>query len=203
MSSIGERLIELRKQKGVTQRAAAQALGITPAALNLYEHNTRMPKKESAVRLCEYYHCDMNYLYGASDEQVSPKMGGIVVSIFQMQDLTDGTINPKKAVSSFSVPNGFLSGDRFYYAVEAPDDSMQGASIRQGDYAIFTLSDKLRPQEIMLVALNGRPMIRRCVTDGTTVSRLMPTSEGFASLDLKPSDNIILLGKLVAVLSSK
>lgn len=201
MSTLGERLVELRKEKGVTQREAAKAMGFSPAALNFYEHDTRMPKKAAAIKLCEYYRCDMNFLYGTAKDKISPKTPGVAVSIFQLEQLVGGVINAKDSVSSFSLPATILDSESYYFAIEVPDDSMLGASIKQGDYAVFRLSETLRAKETMLVVLDGKVMIRTCIAEGNKVVKLIPANENLKPVTPDASSILVLLGSLAAVVS--
>ena len=50
---IGEKLGELRGRK--TQNEVAEAVGISPAALSMYENGERVPRDEVKIRLANYY----------------------------------------------------------------------------------------------------------------------------------------------------
>ena len=51
---VGERLAKLRGKR--TQREGAEALGISPAAVAMYESGRRMPVDEMKVAIARYYH---------------------------------------------------------------------------------------------------------------------------------------------------
>ncbi len=57
-------LVLLRKDKGVSQRAAATALGISQALLSHYEKGAREPGLNFVTRACDYYGVSADFLLG-------------------------------------------------------------------------------------------------------------------------------------------
>ena len=58
----------LRQEKGVSQRTAASALGISQALLSHYENGVREPGLAFVVKACDYYGVSADYLLGRTDE---------------------------------------------------------------------------------------------------------------------------------------
>ena len=54
----------LRQEKGVSQRVAAKALGISQALLSHYENGIREPGLTFVVRACDYYNVSDDFLLG-------------------------------------------------------------------------------------------------------------------------------------------
>ena len=63
-----ERMSELRRKKGASQRTAAAELGISQALLSHYENGAREPGLEFVCRACDYYGVTADYLLGRTDE---------------------------------------------------------------------------------------------------------------------------------------
>lgn len=63
-----ERMSELRRRKGASQRTAAAELGISQALLSHYENGAREPGLDFVCRACEYYGVSADYLLGRTDE---------------------------------------------------------------------------------------------------------------------------------------
>lgn len=61
-----EILSRLRREKGVSQRQAAAALGISQALLSHYEKGVREPGLAFIAQACEYYDSSADYLLGLS-----------------------------------------------------------------------------------------------------------------------------------------
>lgn len=64
MASLPDRLKELRKTKGVTQRNVAEYLGIREQAYQRYELGLREPKIETLNKLAGYFKTSVDYLVG-------------------------------------------------------------------------------------------------------------------------------------------
>ena len=60
--SIGENIIFLRREKGITQQELANQLFVTKQAVSRWEHGKRMPDIETIVRLAEVLDTDVNDL---------------------------------------------------------------------------------------------------------------------------------------------
>lgn len=80
-----KRLTLLRKEKGITQKQAAQDLGISQALLSHYEKGIRECGLEFVAKACEYYKVSADYLLG-----LSQLMGGEKIS----SDLPDPAAEP-------------------------------------------------------------------------------------------------------------
>lgn len=61
---LAERLKELRKTKGLTQKALAESIGITPGAIYTYEANRQTPNIQVLFDICEKYHVSADWLLG-------------------------------------------------------------------------------------------------------------------------------------------
>ena len=57
----------LRQEKGISQRQAAGALGISQALLSHYENGIREPGLTFVVKACDYYGVSADYLLGLTD----------------------------------------------------------------------------------------------------------------------------------------
>ncbi len=60
---IGSRLKTLRGSR--SQQEVAQAVGVTPMAISLYESGERIPRDEIKVKLAEYFKTTVNAIFFA------------------------------------------------------------------------------------------------------------------------------------------
>lgn len=67
MQILANRLKELREEKGMSQKQAAQALFISNTSLSNYELNISTPSPETLVEMCGFYNVSMDYLFGITD----------------------------------------------------------------------------------------------------------------------------------------
>ena len=61
---IGKRLRE--KRGAISQAEVAQAIGVTPMAISLYESGERIPRDEVKIRLAQYYGCTVDSIFFTS-----------------------------------------------------------------------------------------------------------------------------------------
>lgn len=59
----------LRRERGLSQRAAAADLHISQALLSHYENGAREPGLAFVCRACDYYGVSADYLLGRTEEQ--------------------------------------------------------------------------------------------------------------------------------------
>ena len=80
--TIGEKISELRRNAGLTQRDLALKIGVTPSAVGNYEQGVSFPREEVLYRLFEALNCTPNELFGFEEETVTiaaRKGGGTIV----------------------------------------------------------------------------------------------------------------------------
>ena len=119
---------QLRKEKGITQAELADVLGISVAAVSLYEQGIRFPSKEMAQKICDYFNCDMNYLYGLSpikNSLLQTNLKGRDIAVYDRRRLVDdgaGLSKTNKAifdieytVSTITLPVSVALKDKAYF----------------------------------------------------------------------------------------
>lgn len=67
--AFGQRLSELRKERGYTQKAFAQELNVTERCIRAYENETRHPDYNGLLALADYFDVSLDYLVGRSDHR--------------------------------------------------------------------------------------------------------------------------------------
>lgn len=70
--TFGEKLVYYRNQKGMTQKALAEAMGITPTRLNYWEKGKREPDVEMIRLLAEALDVSANVLIGFEAKEKAP-----------------------------------------------------------------------------------------------------------------------------------
>ncbi len=59
----GKVLRELRLKLGKTQEEVANRIGVSRAAIGMYENGTRNPDDETKIRLADFYHRSVSYIF--------------------------------------------------------------------------------------------------------------------------------------------
>ena len=67
MEILGQRLLLLRKQKGLAQKDVAEAVGISFNSYCRYEKNEREPMAPTIVAMADYFNVSADYLLGRTD----------------------------------------------------------------------------------------------------------------------------------------
>jgi len=67
MNKFGERLKELRTEKGLSLQQLADKVGITPAGLNYWEQNKRVPNLDAVIALADFFDVTLDYIAGRED----------------------------------------------------------------------------------------------------------------------------------------
>ena len=68
MSVFSERLVSLRKSKGVSQAFAAKEIRVSPRAYQKYEYEESEPTLSVAARIADFYGVSLDYLAGRSED---------------------------------------------------------------------------------------------------------------------------------------
>ncbi len=68
MDTLGKRLVEVRKKRGLTQKKLAELLAITPTRLNYWEKDKREPDISMIKRISDVLQIDPNFLIGVNLE---------------------------------------------------------------------------------------------------------------------------------------
>ncbi len=67
MDMIGNRINELRKERGLSQHALAKQIGVSQKAIDYWERNVNEPKASYIVLLADYFGVTADYLLCRTD----------------------------------------------------------------------------------------------------------------------------------------
>lgn len=68
MSTLGERLKQLRKEKGLNQKELGTAMGMSQGVVSTHENN-RMPKADELIAYSQFFEVTTDYLLGLSPDR--------------------------------------------------------------------------------------------------------------------------------------
>ena len=78
---IGERLLELRKDAGLTQDDLAEILKINKHSISSYERDKSEPPDAIKIAMAKYFNVSVDYLLGVVDVPAAIEKGELSVSI--------------------------------------------------------------------------------------------------------------------------
>jgi transcriptional regulator with XRE-family HTH domain len=93
--SIGNKIKELRNEKGLNRAHLAEKLGITYHALSKYETNARQPDYSTLIRIADYFDVSLDYLL----ERTPHKKGNSFSQIKEIAD--DLPVEAQKVIEDF------------------------------------------------------------------------------------------------------
>ncbi|MGN0823005.1 MAG: helix-turn-helix domain-containing protein [Candidatus Gallimonas sp.] len=67
MKILSERLIELRKERGLSQATVAKDLGVSLGIVCYWEKNKSDPTASNVAKIARYYNVSSDYLLGLTD----------------------------------------------------------------------------------------------------------------------------------------
>lgn len=68
MKNFGEKLKELRIEKGLTQKQLAERLDNAQSAINYWENNKQEPSISALKKICIFFDISADYLLGLEDD---------------------------------------------------------------------------------------------------------------------------------------
>lgn len=69
MRDFSDIIRELRKEKGLSQKSLAEALGMTERVIRYYEAKQHRPDLDVLIQIAQYFEVSLDYLAGLSDER--------------------------------------------------------------------------------------------------------------------------------------
>ena len=73
MAFYANKLKQLRKEKGLTQRELAEKLGLGKSAIGMYESGKRTPEFETLEMICDFFNVNMDLLSDVKTSTPAPK----------------------------------------------------------------------------------------------------------------------------------
>ena len=67
---IGERLAELRKDRGLSQQEFAEIFGLSTSTISSYEREVNEPDDSTKVKIAQYFNISLDYLLGATNQEI-------------------------------------------------------------------------------------------------------------------------------------
>lgn len=180
MKTFGDRLKELRKEKGISGLELANIFKVHKGSVSNWETNRRSPDKEMIVKLAEYFGVTVDYLLGNSD--IRQAKDRKTIDLFPGYSFSDNPnaldflkeINKEQAVKlpivgsvragvggvafddylGYEYAHGINPNEAIYFYLKVKGDSME-PKISEGDLALVRKQDDIENGELAVVVING------------------------------------------------
>jgi len=177
---LGSRLKELRELKGLRQEDVAKFFSYGKSTISQWESGRNEPEYEILVKLAEYFEVTTDYLLGKTNCLNSslnftriPMLGTLHTGL--------PILAAENISGYFNIPDSMQAD--FIFRVTG--DSMIGAGILDGDYAICRLSDSPQTDQIIVAlkdeGLKSEAALKYYFNDGTP--KLKAANPTYADLD--------------------
>ena len=88
--SFGKRLVEARKNKGLSQEDVAKYLGTKSPVIGRYERDEMKPSIEAAAKIADYLEVSLDYLTGKTDFAIDTNTLNRILEVQQLpEDIRD------------------------------------------------------------------------------------------------------------------
>ena len=74
MPFLGEILVELRDERGLTQMELARELNTSNSTISAYESGSRMPPADMLIKMSQFFDVTTDYLLGLTKSRVPPSL---------------------------------------------------------------------------------------------------------------------------------
>ena len=154
--TIGEKIIKLRDEQGLTQALLAEKIGINRSVLNRIELGTRPIRDNEIVIFAHFFNVSTDYLLGHEDEKTAPTKDYIkripVLGAIRAGIPIDAIEEVEDWEEIDTRQHPFRSGT--FFALRVTGDSME-PTIHDGDIVIVRQQPRVENGEIGIVTLNG------------------------------------------------
>lgn len=157
------KLLELRKEKGLTQTQVAEVIDCTYQAYQRYEKGLREPDFATLQKLAEYFDVSVDYILGRGNRTATaphPDIKPIRLKKFRML----GEIACGKPIFAEEYHETYIDASADInadFCVTARGDSMVGARIKDGDIVFIRQQEMVNNGEIAAVIINDEVTLKR------------------------------------------
>ncbi len=199
---LADRIKQLRLNKGLTQKAFADSLGIVQGYLSGLESGRKIPSQTLLIALCHIHGVDEKWLFegigepfgGTTQNHVGAASGdgGRIPLLKRIPEGFPDTISAEVIASHISLPNA----QEGCFAITAEGDFM-APTIRDGDLVIFRPgSDRINRCIVLLSNRWNEVILRRARINGR---ELFFSAENTTYAPFHPDANTKIFGTVIDV----
>ncbi len=196
----GERIQQLRKEKGLTQTALAEALGVTQQAVGKWETGRSSPDPATLMRLAEYFGVSVDSLLGRTtplSSQVRPYTAASEVLIPVV-----GSVRAGYGALAFEEDRGVepatVRDPDSYFYLQVKGDSME-PRIRDGDLALVHRQPTLDDGDLGVIVYGDGEGTLKCFRRKGNAIILQPFNPAYDPVILAGEDleQLYIAGRVV------
>lgn len=112
MGTFGQRLKELRNERGISQNELSKHIGVSKSSVNMYERDEREPGFETLEAIADFFNVNMDYLLGREPKEPPASDFSEIESIIKKFDPTQFSISARptlrkilESIANFGSPD--------------------------------------------------------------------------------------------------
>ena len=87
MGTFGQRLKELRNDRGISQNELSKYIGVSKSSVNMYERDEREPGFETLEAIADFFNVNMDYLLGREPDCKKPPARPLPSNLIPLQPM--------------------------------------------------------------------------------------------------------------------
>ena len=205
METLGKRIKHFRKQKKLTQKELAKALGISRDTLASWEVDRREPDYEIVIKIARFFDVSLDFLLtGQEKEDLHPEISfplrkHVKVPIYS-EIKTGITDLAQEETEGYATIDEDTAGKGEYFFLRVKEDNMAGDDIKPGSLVLVLKQQSLEDGQIGVVAIKDKAakitVKRVFIRDDQCV--LVSASPKYKP-EVFPVEDVEVLGKVVEV----
>lgn len=192
-----ERLRELRLKRGLTTTQLGDAVGCSNPTITNYELGNRKPDPEMLIKLANFFKVSVDFLLGI--EKLPPLENEVELNDFYRIPLL-GSVVAGMPIEAQENLEGYIyisyRPKEEYFALRVHGDSMKNVGINDKCVIVCHKQEIAENGDIVVAMLNGEQTVKRFKLYGDTVF-LMPENSEYEPIPISPTDDFLILGKVV------
>lgn len=188
-----DKLVELRKARGLTQYELAKYTGLSRTQIGNYETGVRQPNPETQELLADFFNVKLDYLMDRANSTINkiPVLGKVIAGI------------PIEAVEEIidyeEIPES-MARQGEYFALQIKGSSME-PKFSEGDVVIIRKQEDVDNGDIAIVLVNGNEATVKKIKKFENGINLIPTNPDYEVLTYTTEEikslPVRIIGKVV------
>lgn len=203
------KLKELREKKGLSQYGLAAELGCPQSTIGNWEAGKRETNFAMLQKIANYFEVSIDYLIGDDDLNERLFKNATLIPMENMIPMEDlelfqipllGEVVAGVPIEAQQNLEGYIYISRRpaedYFALRVHGDSMKNVGIVDKSIIVCHKQETAESGEIVVAMLNGEQTVKRLKVHGANIY-LMPENPDFLPIPVTPTDDLVILGKVV------
>ena len=188
-----DKLVELRKARGLTQVELAKYTGLSRSQIGNYETGVRQPKPEIQELLADFFNVKLDYLMDRANSTINkiPVLGKVIAGI---------PIEAVEEIIDYEEISESMAQQGEFFALQIKGSSME-PKFSEGDVVVVRKQEDVDNGDIAIVLVNGNEATVKKIKKFENGINLIPTNPDYDVLTYSTEEiknlPVRIIGKVV------